>query len=141
MSVEAYRDLSTGELADMVEIQDLFASYTHLLDIGDVAGYLSLFSADCKFIVHGRTYQGIGGVQEMVSLAEPNGVHLAASPVIRVNGDKATSCQSFLAVRADKKTIRMGWYEDDLTREQGRWRLAIRRVTFIRSDGSLRPPL
>lgn len=139
--MEEYRDLDGSELADMIEIQDLFARYMHLLDIGDVGGYLSVFSDDCQFVVHGRIYQGREGVREMVGLAAPDGIHLTASPVVRLDGDTATSHQTFFAIRADRQTTRIGWYDDELVRERGRWRLAVRRVTFIRSDGSQRPPM
>jgi hypothetical protein len=139
--VEDFRDLKPSEIADVLEIRDLFARYLHLQDIGDKDGWISLFSEDCEFVAHGRTWRGKAGAAEMLTLAAPDGVHLAADPVIRVNGDRATSSQSFLAVHADRTTLRIGWYDDDLVRENGRWRLASRRVTFVRSNGTLRPPL
>jgi uncharacterized protein (TIGR02246 family) len=139
--VEEYRDLDATEQADILEIQDVFARYTHVLDTKDIGGFLDLFTDGCRYVVHGRTYEGRQGVADMVSLAEPNGVHLTASPVIRLAGDSATSRQSFFAIHADRKTMRIGWYEDELARQDGRWRISVRRVTFVRSDGSLRPPL
>jgi uncharacterized protein (TIGR02246 family) len=139
--MEDFRNLDAHEVADMVEIQDVLARYTRLVDIGDVTSWLELFTDDCSYVVHGRTYEGKDGVKEMITLAEPNGVHLAASPVIRLQGDLATASQSFFAILADRKTMRIGWYEDDLSKKSGRWRIASRRVTFVRSDGSLRPPI
>jgi hypothetical protein len=76
----------------------------------------------------------------MIGLAKPEGVHLASPPTVRVDGDKATAEQSFVAIMADRKNMRIGWYEDDLVKQDGRWRFASRRVTFVRSDGSLRLP-
>ncbi|MFJ3779744.1 nuclear transport factor 2 family protein [Streptomyces sp. NPDC090075] len=139
--MQDFRDLDAQELADMVEIQDLLARYTRLVDIGEVTNWLELFTDDCAYVVHGRTYEGKAGVREMITLATPNGVHLGASPVIRLDGDSATSSQSFFAILADRKTMRIGWYDDDLAKKNGRWRIASRRVTFVRSDGSLRPPI
>ncbi|MFC8097696.1 nuclear transport factor 2 family protein [Streptomyces sp. NPDC057363] len=139
--MEDFRDLDAHEVADMVEIQDLLARYTRLVDIGDTAGWLELFTDDCSYVVHGRTYEGKAGVKEMITLAAPNGVHLGAAPVIRLHGASASASQSFFAILADRKTTRIGWYEDDLSKKDGRWRIASRRVTFVRSDGSLRPPI
>lgn len=139
--MEDFRDLKPGEIADMLEIRDLFARYLLLQDVGDTDGWAALFSDDCEFVAHGQAWRGKAGVREMLELAAADGVHLAADPVIRLDGDRATSQQTFFAIHADRKTMRIGWYEDDVVRQDGRWRLASRRVTFIRSDGSFRPPI
>ena len=82
-----YRDLGSAEIADVLEIQDVFARYTYLMDTKRLEEWFELFSADCTYIVHGREYQGREGVREMVALAAPEGTHLVAAPTIRVSGD------------------------------------------------------
>jgi uncharacterized protein (TIGR02246 family) len=134
-----YRDLGPTEIADVLEIQDVFARYAYLMDTKQLEEWLELFSADCTYVVHGREYQGREGVREMVGLAVPEGTHLVAAPTIRVSGQKATAAQTFIAISADKKTFRSGWYEDELTKADGRWRISVRACSFVRSDGSIRP--
>jgi SnoaL-like domain len=134
-----YRDLSPTEIADVLEIHDVFARYAYLMDTKRLDEWLELFSSDCRYVVHGREYERREGVREMVGLAAPEGTHMVAAPTIRVDGEHATAAQTFIAISADKKSFRSGWYEDELAKVDGRWLISVRACSFVRSDGSIRP--
>jgi uncharacterized protein (TIGR02246 family) len=134
-----YRDLGSAEIADVLEIQDVFARYTYLMDTNRLEEWYELFTTDCAYVVHGREYSGREGVREMVGLAAPEGTHVVAAPTIRVDGEHAAAAQTFIAISADKKSFRSGWYEDELTKVDGRWLISVRACSFVRSDGSIRP--
>ena len=119
---------------DRSEIVDLLARYTNLLDRGGHQAWVELFTEDARFLVYGRSFDGREGLLEMAAAA-PAGLHLAGAPVVEVDGDRATVQQSFLFVDQVTRSQQIGWYDDVLVRDGGRWRFRSRRSTFLGPNG------
>jgi hypothetical protein len=119
---------------DRDEIIDVLAAYGSLLDREQIDEWLELFTPDCEFLVYGRIFHGPEGLRRMTADA-PGGLHLGAVPTVKVNGDEARAGQSFLFVDQKTHEQRIGWYDDELVRLDGRWRIARRRCTFLTADG------
>jgi len=124
----------TAVATDRDEILDLLASYGTLLDRERFDEWLDLFVPDGEYLVFGRTFAGHDGLRTINAHA-PGGLHLGGYPLIDVDGDRATTAQSFLFVDQKTHEQRIGWYDDDLVRVDGRWRFARRRCTFLTADG------
>ena len=116
------------------EVTDLLARYGSLLDRGDHAAWVDLFTAEGSFEVLGRSFQGREGLMGMAETA-PGGVHMAGLPVIELDGDSAEVQQSFVFIDQHSHEVRIGWYDDVMRREDGRWRFERRRATFLTAEG------
>ena len=119
---------------DEVEIRELLAAYALSLDGGDIDQCVRLFTADAEFLVYGRTFAGHGGIGKMFRDA-PRGLHLTGVSRIEVRGDAATALSQVLFVRTDSLQLRPALYDDELVREDGRWRFRRRRCRFVTSRG------
>lgn len=121
-------------LEDLDEIRQLFIDYGQLLDRGDFAAYAQLFAEDGELMIGpmGRA-KGRSAIEEMMSRVGGSGgsLHLITSPVIDLDGDRATSHVMWTVINrgADGNPVvgMVGHHEDDLVREGGRWRFARRR--------------
>ena len=119
---------------DEREIRELIAEYALTLDSGDADQCVRLFSADAEFLVYGRTFAGHGGIGTMFRDA-PRGLHLTGVSRIEVRGDAAAARTQVLFVRTDSLQLRPALYDDELVREDGRWRFRRRRCRFVTSHG------
>ena len=119
---------------DEVEIRELLAAYALSLDGGDIDQCVRLFTADAEFLVYGRTFAGHGGIGKMFRDA-PRGLHLTGVSRIELRGDAATALSQVLFVRTDSLQLRPALYDDELVREDGRWRFRRRRCRFVTSHG------
>jgi uncharacterized protein (TIGR02246 family) len=126
-------------LEDLEEIRQLFVDYGRHLDAGDVHAYADLFADDGEVLLGpiGRA-KGRAAIVELMTkvkerVAGPS-YHLITSPVIRLDGDRATSEVQWTVIRpgADGKleVAMFGRHHDELVRERGRWRLLKRRGTI-----------
>ena len=135
--------LSTQEVSDRFEIQDLLARYSQLLDRSDFDGMDALFTDDAildysstgavcgtwpeqkEFIV--KAFSGFKGTQ-----------HLLGLPSITVTGDTATArtiCFNPMVIN-DKKLFYVGiWYDDELVRTPDGWKFAKRTEELSFFDG------
>jgi len=115
---------------DHVAIADLLARYCLALDLGDVDGWLALFTPDARYEVYGRTFEGADGLRGMIEGA-PAGLHLGGPPVIEmVDDDHARTTQNLLFVDRDTGASRAAVYDDELCRTDLGWRIAKRRCRF-----------
>ena len=115
-------------------ITSVAARYGALLDRERIDEWLELFTPDASFHVYGRAFEGHAGLRKMAEGA-PRGIHMGGLPVIAVDGDRATVGQSFVFVDAATHETRIGWYDDELVRRDGRWCIETRRCTFVTPDG------
>ncbi len=121
-------------LEDLEEIRQLFVDYGHLLDRGDFAGYASLFARDGELMLGpiGRA-KGRDEIQAMMSRIGSSGgsLHLITSPRISLEGDRATSHVMWTVINRNSENspvvAMIGHHEDELVREDGRWRFQRRR--------------
>jgi hypothetical protein len=124
---------------DEHEITTLLAQYGNHLDRGDHEAWVQLFTTDGEFLVYGRSFAGHDGLRRM-ALGAPPGLHMAGLPLVQVDGDQATAQQSFLFVDQVTRETRIGFYDDVLRRERGRWLLQSRRSTFLTPSGPSERP-
>jgi uncharacterized protein (TIGR02246 family) len=115
-------------------IRDLLACYALALDTDDIDGCLNLFTDDGEFVVFGREFSGRDQIRAMFESA-PRGLHLTGVSSIDVSGDAATARSQVLLVEAGTMHLRPALFDDDLSRDGGRWRFRRRRCQFITSGG------
>ena len=123
-------------LEDLEEIRQLFVDYGRHLDAGDVQAYAALFADDGEVLLGpiGRA-KGRTAIVELMTKVNERAAgpsyHLITSPVIRLDGDRATSEVQWTVIRPGtdgKLEVAMfGRHEDELLRERGRWRFLKRR--------------
>lgn len=126
-------------LEDIQEIRDLLTSYGRLLDAHDLAGYSHLFAKNGEWVGGFGSAKGPAAIQALMEKnlgATPKGkpgstYHLLTNFMIDVSGDTATAWSrwSFTVTGADKNPSILygGHYDDQLIREDGRWKF-LRRV-------------
>ena len=123
-------------LEDLEEIRQLFIDYGRHLDAGDFEAYAALFADEGEVLLGpiGRAK----GRPEIVALmttirarAQTPSHHLVTSPIVRLDGDRATSEVQWTVIRpAPDGTLEVtmfGRHHDELVRERGRWRILRRR--------------
>jgi 3-phenylpropionate/cinnamic acid dioxygenase small subunit len=130
--------LSLQEISDRLEIQDLFARYSHAIDERDWGALDALFTPDAR-IDYGETGGAAGSFEEIkrwlpVALERfPVFQHMVATTKLTLDGDSATSRTILFnpMVHEDKdgnrQTFFIGlWYRDRLVRTAAGWRIAER---------------
>jgi uncharacterized protein (TIGR02246 family) len=123
-------------LEDLEEIRQLFIDYGRHLDAGDVASYADLFADDGEILLGpiGRA-KGRAAIVELMTKVKERAAtasfHLVTNPVVRIDGDRATSEVLWTVIKPDaagKLEVAMfGRHYDELVRERGRWRISKRR--------------
>ena len=121
-------------MTDDRAIRDLLACYALALDTDDVDRCVDLFTDDGEFVVFGREFSGRDQIRAMFESA-PRGLHLTGVSSIDVSGDAATARSQVLLVEAGTMHLRPALFDDDLSRDGGRWRFRRRRCQFITSGG------
>ena len=123
-------------LEDLEEIRQLFIDYGHHLDAGDTAAYASLFASDGEILLGplGRA-KGPDAIRKLMDRVLEGTVgdayHVISSPRIDLAGDEATSEVMWTVVRrgrdGEPQVTGLGRHQDELVREDGRWRFRSRR--------------
>ena len=120
-------------LEDLEEIRALLMEYRRALDEKDFRAYASLFARDGVFSAGTMKATGPDEIYALVEgmlgtlLTERSGddFHLVANIAIELDGDRATSTSTWAYVLRERDTpvlAKLGRYEDELVREDGRWR-------------------
>ncbi|MBT2187881.1 nuclear transport factor 2 family protein [Sphingobium nicotianae] len=135
-------------LEDKEAIRGILLEYGRALDSRDTQAYSDLFAADGEWsggIGQARTPAGIkkmlddlfaGGARNNSTPAEekprPRPHHLMGNMVVDVTGDTATAHSRWMWVMAgpdgSPHALRSGFYEDQLVRENGAWKIRKRRA-------------
>jgi uncharacterized protein (TIGR02246 family) len=128
-------------LEDLARIRQLFVEYKTVLDKQDFAAYAALFAADGEFIAGSQVAKGRAAIRALVEgmpgslLGSGPGedFHLVVNPLIDLDPadpDRATADVTWLyVVKGDDggpSLAKLGHYEDELVREDGRWRFGRR---------------
>ncbi len=123
-------------LEDLFEIQQLFIDYGQHLDAGNFEAYASLFATDGEVQLGpmGRA-KGRENIRVLMEKALDGRVgtsfHIIGSPMITLEGDRATSEVMWTVVRRGEDGLpgvgAIGRHRDELVREDGRWRFQKRR--------------
>jgi ketosteroid isomerase-like protein len=119
------------------EIRNLLVRYGLYLDAKDYEGYVSLFTDDGVLEAPLGTAHGRDDIRAMLDNVlgpiDP-GFHLNANPLIEVAGNDARSTSRFCYVQPVTNGLPelrlVGHYEDQLRREDGHWRFALRTITI-----------
>ena len=124
-------------LEDLEEIRELFRQYAKRLDRRDFVAWSQLWAKDGEW--HGPDMHGVGGPPGVLEMLQtrfgdrpPTGeTHVVTNAVIALEGDRAHATSFGLVLRPDgegrPRTTMIGYYVDDLVREDGRWRFQVRR--------------
>lgn len=137
----SYAEARLQALEDREAIRELLNAYGATLDARDFAGFQALFARDA-------VYEGGGGAAargpaairaqlEQIMGANPLGLptpnfHLFLNETITVAGDRATALSKSLFVvpgaSGRAEIVFLAHYDDELVREDGRWKFARRAV-------------
>jgi uncharacterized protein (TIGR02246 family) len=123
-------------MEDMMEIHQLFIDYGQHLDAGRFEEYSQLFATDGEIRLGpmGKA-KGRDAIRETMTkvLADTVGktFHIISSPMVKLDGDTATSEVMWTVIQDGKdgrpEVGMLGRHKDQLVREDGRWRIQIRR--------------
>ena len=131
-------------LVDRAQISDLLITYARCADTRDWSGIGALFTDDGEFTApvggtfRGRDFPALSG-PFMSQFAATH--HLSTNHAIEIDGDRATSRSYVQAVHVlgegDPGTHADigGWYDHTFARENGEWRIASMKLSFVWTDG------
>jgi len=127
-------------LEDREAIRDLLTDYGRALDRRDTQAYSELFATDGEWsggLGSGQTPAGIKQMLDDAFARMTPGVyrnphHLLGNFAIDLDGDRATATSRWVWIAAGPdgapQLMRAGRYDDDLVREEGRWKFRRRRA-------------
>lgn len=118
---------------DLIEIQQLLAKYAVTITKEDIDGVVSVFTPDGTYSAFGDTFP-LKDFPDLVAAA-PKGLFLTGTPLIDLDGDAATGTQPLCFIDHSTHDMRIGYYSDTYRRTSDGWRLATRKMTFIRRSG------
>ena len=125
---------------DTLTIQQLYARYSDAIMRNDDETFGSCWGDDAYWLLLGNEYRGKKAIVE----AYRNSVqgtdfimHLAISPLISINGDRArvrSQIQEILHFAGSGGMMILGIYNDELHKRDGQWLFADRRIS-VRYSG------
>jgi hypothetical protein len=126
--------MDEGEIADILEIEQLLARYAVSMTQDDIEAVIEVFTPDGTYSAFGDTYT-LADFPTLVAAA-PKGLFLTGPPVLELDGDEGTGQQTLCFVDQTNHDMRIGWYSDTYRRTPAGWRLRTRSMTFLRRSGS-----
>ncbi len=127
-------------LEDREEIRNLIQAYRKTLDDRDLRAFSELFAVEGTWTGRSGTATGPDEIYSMLTTALPDNPlapgstlwHLNTDPAIAVDGDRASAFTFWMHVRRGDGDVpllpTLGGYQDELIREDGRWRFQLRTV-------------
>ena len=140
--------MDESRIPDIIEIQQLAARYAVGMTRHDIPSVQAVFTLDGTYSAFGEIYT----IDDFPILAEaaPRGMYNCGTPAITFESDtEASGMVTLCFIQQDNHDMRLGWYTDTYRRTDEGWRLATRKMTFLRRNGSqdsgrahdpLRPP-
>ncbi|MBX7433349.1 nuclear transport factor 2 family protein [Mycobacterium sp. Y57] len=125
--------------ADQQEIRDVQVRYATGIDRRDWPLFRTVFTGDCT-VDYGEigSWQGVDAVVDfMVAAHEMAGhtLHRITNQAVRVDGDTATArayVDALIMAQDNSSGVNAaGFYDDELVRADGRWRISRRRFTTV----------
>ena len=120
--------------ADLAELQQLLARYAVGMTKDDVDAVVEVFTPDGTYSAFGDTY-ALADFPTLVAAA-PKGLFMVGPPAIELDGDAGTGEQPLCFIDQTNHHMRIGWYADTYRRTEHGWRLATRKMTFLRKSGA-----
>ena len=126
-------------MSDREEITDVLIRYATGIDRKDWPLFRTVFTDDCE-LDYGEigTFTGVDAITEFMDQAHSmagHTMHRLTNQVIAVDGDKAearTYVDALIMLDANSGANAVGFYDDELVRGDGGWRVARRRFTQVR---------
>lgn len=134
-----------NELLDRQAIVDLTIAYCYALDDRDFDALGAVFTADAKADYGSMFCDGLAEITEKVRVSVSPldaTTHMVSNHVVHITGDEATSRCYLLSQHLKAGTpggdlyMIAGRYEDQLVRTTDGWRIALRRLHRIWTDGN-----
>ena len=121
-------------IEDVIELQQLLARYGVGMTKNDVESVMEVFTADGTYSAFGDSYT----LTDFPALVEaaPKGLFMLGPPVFELDGDTGRGEQPLCFVEQTTHAMRIGWYTDTYRRTPDGWRLATRKMTFLRKSGA-----
>jgi ketosteroid isomerase-like protein len=143
-------------LEDRLAIEQVWAKYAQALDTADPEAYASLFTPDAYLEVDGKPYKGREAIQGLIrDMRKRLGIeqlpadargrrfgpirHILSNLIVDVQGDRATSESYWTEIITSGKdnrgigkppsVLKMGRYEDELVKLNGKWLYSRRIIT------------
>ena len=120
--------------ADLIELEQLLARYAVGMTKDDVDAVIEVFTPDGTYSAFGDTY-ALADFPTLVAAA-PKGLFMVGPAAIELDGDTGTGEQPLCFIDQTNHNMRIGWYADTYRRTEAGWRLATRKMTFLRKSGS-----
>lgn len=127
---------------DELAIRRLLVDYSWAQDARDFPAFASLFAEEGEWVNGDLVYRGPDAILEMLVgiYGEPDpgyvnreSLHITSNMEVEVNGDRATAHSRHLLIMrgpdGEPTPALAGRYEDELIREDGRWKF-LRRVDY-----------
>jgi SnoaL-like domain len=123
-------------VSDVIEIEQLLARYAVGMTRNDVESVVKVFTPDGTYSAFGDIYQ-LADFPELVEAA-PKGLFMCGTPALELDIEAGTGTGEVPLSFIDQTNhdMRIGYYTDTYTRTDLGWRLATRKMTFLRRDGS-----
>jgi ketosteroid isomerase-like protein len=125
-------ELST---ADRLEIGELISKYCHGVDRRQWDSFRDIFTDDCRLDLTQLLglYEGRDGIAKFIEIIDSLPItmrHLTTNTVLSGGGDTAHAESYVLAITGAPGNMNQmtGFYEDELVKRDGRWRLRSRRL-------------
>jgi hypothetical protein len=126
--------MDQGEIADIIEVEQLLARYAVGMTKDDIEAVIEVFTPDGTYSAFGDTYT-LADFPSLVAAA-PKGLFMIGTPALDLDGDDGTGEQPLCFVDQTNHEMRIGWYTDTYRRTPSGWRLRTRAMTFLRRSGS-----
>lgn len=124
-----------SRVADRLEIQELFARFSHVFDNGDLDGLGLVFTKDAVIELRrgeGRTFDGLESIAEfVVALGERSPDHQTLDTLLFFGEDGTALARSRYLALVPDGSAHNGDYYDELRQTPDGWRIA-RRVSVPR---------
>lgn len=127
--------MDEAAMTDIIELQQVLARYAVGMTQDDVEAVMDVFTPEGTYSAFGETYT-LADFPELVAAA-PKGLFLTGTPVLELDGASGTGTgsQTLCFVDQTNHHMRIGWYSDTYRRTEAGWRLATRKMTFLRRNG------
>jgi hypothetical protein len=106
-------------IRDIIELEQLLATYAVAMTRGDVETVQGCFTADGWYSAFGDVYE-LPDYPKLIEAA-PKGLFMTGTPQLDLDVEAGTGT---------------GWYTDSYRRTEQGWRLANRSMTFLRRSGA-----
>jgi hypothetical protein len=126
--------VSDQSLADVIELEQLLATYAVGMTKDDIDTVIGVFTADGTYSAFGDTYS-LADFPALVAAA-PKGLFLVGTPALDLEGDGGTGQQPLCFVDQTNHDMRIGYYTDTYRRTPEGWRLHTRSMTLLRKSGA-----